>query len=337
MRVIRLCILALLLPLIGMVPASVVAANPPLRLALVIANGTYDALPPLPQCPPAARNMAAALRDAGFEVSEAHDVTNAAMNAALVSFARNASAQSILMAYYCGYLAVFNDRAFFVPVSAELAKLDRIMTEGIAASALINVMIRTDPHQGLAILDVAPAPGKSDPVIETTFPAADPPPSVAMLAVAQPVPGGPGNVLAERLRSPVVNLRTLLESARADWEGQPGTIFALTTTPPEDVYLRGEPPRQPAPTPAPATTSTDPGSVEASDVESQMSRPERRRVQARLRALGYYQGNVDAVFGILTRDAIRRYQSAKGLPQTGRLGVTEASQLLFFNERQTAP
>ena len=90
MKTTRLRILSLLLPLIG--AALVVAADPPLRLALVNANSTYDVLPPLPQCPPAARNMAAALRSAGFEVSEAHDVTNAAMNAALVSFARKAPA-----------------------------------------------------------------------------------------------------------------------------------------------------------------------------------------------------------------------------------------------------
>ena len=38
-----------------------------------------------------------------------------------------------------------------------LAAPDRIMTEGITATALINVMIRADPYQGLATLDVAPA------------------------------------------------------------------------------------------------------------------------------------------------------------------------------------
>jgi hypothetical protein len=338
MRAIRLCILSLLLPLMDVAPVPVAAADPPLRLALIIANSTYKVLPPLPQCPPAARNMAAALKDAGFEVSEAYDLSNAAMNAALTSFARKASAQSVLMAYYCGYLTVFNDRPFLVPISAELVALNRIMTEGIAASALINVMIRAHPHQGLAILDVAPAPGKSDPVIGTTFPAADPPPPAVMLAISQPVPGGPGNVLAERLRGTSVNLRTLLENARADWGEQPGTMVALTAMPSEDFYLRGEPPpHQPAPTSDPATASIDPGSPETSNVESQMSRAERRRVQARLRALGYYQGDVDGVFGTLTRDAIRQYQSTNGLPQTGQLGITEATQLLFFDARQKTP
>lgn len=338
MKAFRLFILLLLLPSIGAAPAPLVAADPPLRLALVISNSTYKVLPPLPPCQSAARNMAAALKDAGFEVSEAYDVTNAAMNAALASFGRKASPQSVLMAYYCGYLAVFNDRPFLVPVSAELGALNRIMTEGVAASALINVMIRADPHQGLAILDVAPAPGKSDPVIEATFPVANPPPPAVMLAISQPVPGGPGNVLAERLRSPVVNLRALLESAQADWGGQPGMMVALTAMLSEDLYLRGEPPpRQPTSPPAPATASTEPGSAETSDIESQMSRAERQRVQARLRALGYYQGSVDGVFGTLTRDAIRQYQSANELPQTGRLGITEATQLLFFDARQKAP
>jgi peptidoglycan hydrolase-like protein with peptidoglycan-binding domain len=115
-------------------------------------------------------------------------------------------------------------------------------------------------------------------------------------------------------------------------------MVALTAMPSEDLYLRGEPPpRQPAATPAPATASAEPGSAETSDVESQMSRAERQRVQARLRALGYYQSDVDGVFGTLTRNAIRQYQIANGLPQTGRLGVTEATQLLFFDARQAKP
>ena len=146
-----------------------------------------------------------------------------------------------------------------------------------------------------------------------------------ILAISQPVPGGPGNALAERLRSPVVDLGSLLQRARDDWKGQPGTLLALSAAPAGDVYLRGGPARL---ADAPVAEATSP-SMAPGDAESAMSDADRRRIQTRLRALGLYEGETDGVFGVLTRDAIRRYQAAKGLPPTGRLGEAEAGQLLF--------
>ena len=158
-----------MLPLIGVWLASAGAADPPARLALVMANSTYGKLPPLPQCLTAARNMKAALRDVGFDVAEASEVTNGAMNAAIAGFAEKAPPKAILVAYYCGYAAIFDGHAFLVPVSATLTSPDQIRTEGIVATSLVNVMGRTDPQQAVAIVDVAPAPGKSDAANEPAF------------------------------------------------------------------------------------------------------------------------------------------------------------------------
>ena len=42
-----------------------------------------------------------------------------------------------------------------------------------------------------------------------------------------------------------------------------------------------------------------------------------RQVQKKLRQWGYYDGDVDGVFGQGTRSAIMAFQAAKGLPCTG--------------------
>lgn len=293
------------------------------KSALVVAMSDYHSLPPLPQCRIAGRNVAAALRDVGFEVSETNDIGNAALNATLSGFAQKAPPQSVLIVYYCGYTAAFNGRSFLVPVSAELATADRIMVEGVAATAVANVLANADARAAIAALDLAPAPDKSEPISEAMLSPVNSPPEVTTLALSQSVPGGLGNGLAGRLRKPSVNLRTLVEQTQEDWKWQLGITLALTNLPPADIHLRGD---QQDKTPSAAATPAEAGA----DVEGQMSLPERQRVQSRLRALGLYDGPIDGIFGDQTRAAIRRYQQANGLPPTGYLDVTGASRLLFF-------
>lgn len=300
----------------GSARVAVGAPSTPM-LALVIAIDTYDKLPPLPQCIVAGRNVSAALRDAGFEVTEAINASNGAINAALANWGQKVPPQAFLITYFCGYAVSFNGRAFLVPVSAELASADRITVEGVFAGALANVMNQTDPQAALAFLDVAPAPGKSEAMTAKVLTSVSRSPVTTWLATSQSDPGGPGNVLSNWLRARVVNLRALVERARDQWRDQPGTVFALSGMPSEGLFLRGAPPAEVA--------ALAPGP----DVEGQMSDAEKRRVQKRLQAMGLYKGYIDGIFGVLTRDAIRGYQSANDIEPTGRLGVTEATKLLF--------
>jgi peptidoglycan hydrolase-like protein with peptidoglycan-binding domain len=59
-----------------------------------------------------------------------------------------------------------------------------------------------------------------------------------------------------------------------------------------------------------------------------MSREDRVRVQEKLRQLGYYKDQADGIFGPLTREAIRRFQSNIGARITGHLTAEEASRLV---------
>jgi Putative peptidoglycan binding domain/Caspase domain len=67
-------------------------------------------------------------------------------------------------------------------------------------------------------------------------------------------------------------------------------------------------------------------------VEAMISEPQRRRIQSRLRKLGHYNGDLDAVMGPLTRQAIADYQQARGAPTTGYLTPEQLQALMAPGE-----
>jgi peptidoglycan hydrolase-like protein with peptidoglycan-binding domain len=61
-----------------------------------------------------------------------------------------------------------------------------------------------------------------------------------------------------------------------------------------------------------------------------------RQVQARLKEAGFNPGPVDGQLGAQTREAIKEYQKAHGLPQTGKLDEP-TRDLLMAQKPQDAP
>ena len=72
-----------------------------------------------------------------------------------------------------------------------------------------------------------------------------------------------------------------------------------------------------------------PEEVEAS---LELGRKEWRMVQQGLASLGYEPGPVDGLFGVRTREAIRRYQGEKGFEVTGYLKAQESEALVAVGE-----
>ncbi len=60
-------------------------------------------------------------------------------------------------------------------------------------------------------------------------------------------------------------------------------------------------------------------------------------LQTDLRTLGYYNGDIDGVFGPLTVEAIEQFQTANGLPVTGLVDpATQAAMQLALGQRESA-
>ena len=91
------------------------------------------------------------------------------------------------------------------------------------------------------------------------------------------------------------------------------------------VAVASSPPVPPAPAPAVPT----PEEVESS---LGLGRGARRMVQAGLSSLGYEPGPADGLFGVRTREAIRRYQGEKRFAETGYLRAEESEALVALGE-----
>jgi peptidoglycan hydrolase-like protein with peptidoglycan-binding domain len=76
--------------------------------------------------------------------------------------------------------------------------------------------------------------------------------------------------------------------------------------------------------PGPAT-STDAAALAATS--NTLSRGAVRNVQSRLRALGFYRGQVDGAWGAGTQTAIERFQQGRGLQPTGQINPATAQAM----------
>jgi Caspase domain len=91
------------------------------RVALVIGNGAYARVPHLSNPVHDAEDVAAALRRSGFEIIVATDLDKAAMDEAMIKFARAARTADVAMFYYTGHALQFGGVNYLVPVDAQLS------------------------------------------------------------------------------------------------------------------------------------------------------------------------------------------------------------------------
>jgi len=114
----RRLVLALLCVL-GWLAASspVVAAT---RLALVLGNASYQAVPALANPSNDAADLAQALRGVGFEVIEQRDATRDAMAKAVHDFSERLRGADVALFFYAGHGLQMNGENYLVPVDARI-------------------------------------------------------------------------------------------------------------------------------------------------------------------------------------------------------------------------
>ena len=138
---------------VAVVPAPpLTSAAPGRRVALVIGNSAYKAVPALLNPKKDARDVAAALRDAGFaEVVEHHDLGLAAMRTTLSAFEYLAKTADWAVVYYAGHGIEVDGRNYLMPVDAQLKRdsdvedealpLERVLTRVSVAKKLQLVIL----------------------------------------------------------------------------------------------------------------------------------------------------------------------------------------------------
>ena len=102
--------------------AKVATADAPKKRALVIGNGGYLGVAPLPNPPKDARLLTQQLRAIGFEATEGIDLKQEAMRKAVNDFLLKAPTASIVLIYYAGHGVQIEGKNYLVPVDATLGK-----------------------------------------------------------------------------------------------------------------------------------------------------------------------------------------------------------------------
>jgi hypothetical protein len=273
-------------PLRAATPHEAPAHEAPAHVALVIGNGTYTTLPPLPGCLLSAHAVSAALRNAGFTVVEHEDATSGATDAAIGEASRGLTAApgATAFVYVCSYAAALNDRTFLLPTSANIVRPTDVLTQGVLARSLLEMLSRGGAGTAVVALDVVPAPATpgsaaataSAPATATapatpSAPAASAPAAPATLgldaALQGALPDGLGSIAVSQATPPngptplaaalVANLKPstvqsgpFLTAVQQQLAADKAVTIAAMHLPAGQPYLVGGPP--PAPPAAPA-------------------------------------------------------------------------------------
>ncbi len=134
------------------------AADGQKRVALVIGNGAYQKASKLPNPANDARDMAAKLRELGFEViggdGEGIDVGQAAMESLISRFgARLAETKGVGLFFYAGHGVTSGGQNYLVPVDADIPDEDLVKYKAVPVGYVLDKMAAARNPFNLVILD----------------------------------------------------------------------------------------------------------------------------------------------------------------------------------------
>jgi uncharacterized caspase-like protein len=137
----------LLSALVGTVPAF--AAD---RIALVIGNGAYQKVPPLPNPSRDANDIGRALERLNFKVTQLINASAAEMRKAIVDFGRSIEGSEMAVVFYAGHGMEAGGENWLIPTDAELRSDTDIESEAVSLRS-INLQVSKARQLGLVILD----------------------------------------------------------------------------------------------------------------------------------------------------------------------------------------
>jgi uncharacterized caspase-like protein len=122
------------------------------RVALVVGNGAYRAVPVLQNPINDADDMSAALRRLGFTVTTLTNAPYDTMRRAIIDFGRKSRASEIAVVFFAGHGMEINGKNYLLPVDAELSTDMDAANESIDLQSVTQA-VSTSSKLGLVILD----------------------------------------------------------------------------------------------------------------------------------------------------------------------------------------
>lgn len=110
------------------------------RIALVIGNSSYEAVPRLPNPVRDADAVADALKRLGFEVSMGRDTSKATLEGLLADFSEKAAQAEMAVIFYAGHGIEVGGENYLIPIDAKLRSDARIKFEAVSLSDILSAI-----------------------------------------------------------------------------------------------------------------------------------------------------------------------------------------------------
>ena len=132
------CLLALAALFAALAPAAAEK-----RVALVIGNAAYQNAPPLRNPSNDATDIAAKLRELGFDVVEGIDLGKRDMEKRIRAFAEQLNGADVGLFYYAGHGLQVNQKNYLAPIDAELKSETDLDFEAVELDLVLKQMLRS--------------------------------------------------------------------------------------------------------------------------------------------------------------------------------------------------
>lgn len=291
-------------------------------IALVIGNSSYRNAPAAGSAATDARAVAGALEDGGYDVTLGIDLDRREMRRQLVRFARQIGDADRVVVFYSGHALRADGVSYLAPVDQDNDSLVEVVLDGVPLDLVLRLAQRK-PGRAVVFVDAAQFDGFP--------PRAHAEPGLAHIEPGQGVmvvsAAAPGRAIRRRGRdeSPFARqiIRSFLEPgvrlSEAARDMRAPTWITGEADPRLVLVPRGRGRIGGGPPPV-----VGPAEIEAS---LGLSRDQRRSIQEDLDLLGHDPRGIDGAFGPGSRTAIRLWQRANNLTETGYLTAEQVALL----------
>ena len=132
--------LAILVGIVWAVLAAPSAAQADRRVALVIGNSSYSNSSPLRNPKNDANDLAATLKQVGFEVTLGLDLDQRGFGMMIEKFARELEGADVGLLFYAGHALQINEKNYLVSINARLENEFLIASEAIELEPIVRLM-----------------------------------------------------------------------------------------------------------------------------------------------------------------------------------------------------
>ena len=304
------------------------------RVAMVLAAEDYANFKRSEVGAKRGEEIADLLRTRGFDVIAIANPANAAARAALRDFAAKVATADVAVAVLIGHGLSSAGQTFFIPSNASIERSTDLLSRGLSVTNIAQIVGRgraggvcflmTTPDFSKPVDGVDVKPQFDNEVAKNVAAGFSNSAKIPISRMDAAAGLAANEVIGLLQKQPHADLRQLIAACASQ---QLGTLFGvlaavdLSQPPPKIATTEGaraaegaaaNPIRCHSPGPKRATPRLE-------TLERLLDPRQVRRIQTRLAQMGLYEGPIDAIIGVLTRNAIKEYQHQRGSAETGFL------------------